>query len=209
VTHAEPTVRRQPPASDTGFAFAREQGPRIAPLDLVERTERQRQLLDLVGGDTAANIFTTLVRNPALLDAFLPFCLHLLRCRELSKRHRELIILRTAWLCGTYYEWAHHVEFARRAGLTDAEITSLDGPISEGWAADDHALLVAVDELHANHAVTESTWLRLTMFLDAEQLITVPMLVGEYTMLAGMLNTLRVAPDVSIARDPSTDWPRR
>jgi alkylhydroperoxidase family enzyme len=167
---------------------------RIAPVAAEDRTSQQRRLLEPVRGADAANVFATLVAHPKLLEAWLPFCLYLLRCPDFSARRREMVILRTAWLCGARYEWAHHVGFAREGGLSEDEIFALSGESSD-WTAEECTLLDAVDELHAYHTLTDETWNRLARFLSADQLITLPMLVGQYTMLAGTLNALRVAID--------------
>ncbi len=43
--------------------------------------------------------------------------------------------MRTAFLIGAEYEWAHHVEYARAAGLTDEEIARIAaGPDAAGWS---------------------------------------------------------------------------
>jgi alkylhydroperoxidase family enzyme len=172
---------------------------RIAPVAAADRSPQQRRLLEPVRGDDAANVFATLVAHPKLFEAWLPFCLHLLRCREFTARQREMVILRTAWLCGTHYEWAHHVGFALGSGLTEDEIQALSGNRAIDWTSEERALLEAVDELHAHHTLTGATWKRLTAFLDVEKLIVLPMLVGQYTMLAGTLNALGVAIDDDVA----------
>jgi 4-carboxymuconolactone decarboxylase len=169
--------------------------PRIAPVLPADRSLEQRRLLEPVGGDRAANVFATLIANPTLFQAWLPFCLHLLRCPEFSARQREIIILRTAWLCGTHYEWAHHVGFALASRLSEDEITALATGPGANWTAEENCLLDAVDELHATYTLTDATWNRLAAFLDPRQLIALPMLVGQYTMLAATLNSLRVAVD--------------
>jgi 4-carboxymuconolactone decarboxylase len=169
-------------------------GGRIPPVAPEDRTPQQRRLLEPVQGADAANVFATLVAHPKLFEAWLPFCLYLLRCPDFSARHREMVILRTAWLCGANYEWAHHVGFAREAGLSEDEICALSGEGSD-WTAEECTLLDAVDELHAYHTLSDETWNRLARFLSADQLITLPMLVGQYTMLAGTLNALHVAID--------------
>jgi 4-carboxymuconolactone decarboxylase len=167
---------------------------RVNPVTPADRSPQQREVLQQVGAQSAANVFATLVANPKLFESWLPFCLYLLRCPEFSARHREMVILRTAWLSGTHYEWAHHVGFALEAGLSEHEIRALSGE-SFDWTAEECTLLDAVDELHAYHTLTDEIWNRLARFLSTDQLVTLPMLVGQYTMLAGTLNALRVAID--------------
>jgi 4-carboxymuconolactone decarboxylase len=174
-------------------------GVRVAPVAAADRSPQQRRSLAPVHGDNAANVFATLAAHPKLFEAWLPFCLYLLRCPDFSARHREMVILRTAWLCGAHYEWVHHVNFALGSGLTEDEIRSLSDTGSDDWTAAERGLIDAVDELHAHHTLTDRTWNRLAEFLTTEQLIVLPMLVGQYTMLAGTLNTLGVAIDDDVA----------
>jgi alkylhydroperoxidase family enzyme len=121
-----------------------------------------------------------------------------------------MVILRTAWLCGAHYEWAHHVGFARESGLSEDEIPALSDNIGVDWTAEERALLDAVDELCAHHTLSDATWNRLAAFLDTEQLIALPMLVGQYSLLAGTLNALGVAIDDDVATSQaSLGWSQR
>jgi 4-carboxymuconolactone decarboxylase len=192
-----------PPVSDAASV-------RIVAVAPADRSPTQRRVLEPVGGDGAANVFATLVAHPKLLEAWLPFCRYLLRCPEFSARRREMVILRTAWLCGAHYEWAHHVGFARESGLSEDEIPALSDNIGVDWTAEERALLDAVDELCAHHTLSDATWNRLAAFLDTEQLIALPMLVGQYSLLAGTLNALGVAIDDDVATSQaSLGWSQR
>jgi 4-carboxymuconolactone decarboxylase len=202
--------RRQTRRRDTAATGAAASRVRIAPVPPADRSPWQQRLLGPVRGDDAANLFATLVAHPPLFEAWLPFCLHLLRCPEFSARSREMVILRTAWLCGTGYEWAHHVGFALKSGLSEDEIRALSGGRTAGWTGEEHALLDAVDELHARHTLSDATWEGLAAFLGTEQLIVLPMLVGHYTMLAGTLSALGIAIDDSVpAAHRSLGWSGR
>src|SRR6266849_2747132 len=123
---------------------------RVAPVSSADRSPEQRRLLGSVGGDDAANLFATLVAHPKLFELWLPFCLHLLRCPDLTARRRDMVVLRTAWLCGAHYEWAQHVRFALGSGLSEDEVRALSGSLPGDWTGEERALLEAVDELHAH-----------------------------------------------------------
>ncbi|HEY8527753.1 MAG TPA: carboxymuconolactone decarboxylase family protein [Acidimicrobiales bacterium] len=171
----------------------RPSGPRIPPLPEGERDARARELLAgvAVTGPTT-NIFTTLVRHPGLFRHWLPFGGKLL-AGKLPVRDRELLILRTSWLCQSEYEWGQHAPLGRRAGLSDDDLARIvAGPDAPGWAPADAALLRAADELHADACITDATWAALAERYDEAQLIEVPMLVGHYHMVAFALNSLGV-----------------
>jgi 4-carboxymuconolactone decarboxylase len=136
------------------------------------------------------NALAVLMRYPALAKAFLTFNRHLLFNSSLSDRIRELLILRIAWLRRAEYEWAQHVLLAQRAGLSKEEIEAVKkGQGSAVWAPFDAALLAAVDELHADALVTDTTWDALAAGLDQHQLMDLVFTVGAYDLLAMAFNT--------------------
>jgi 4-carboxymuconolactone decarboxylase len=169
--------------------------PRLTPLTSDEVTDEQRELLaSVVTSDGwAMNIFATLVRHPGLFRRWMPFGGKLL-AGKLPARDRELLILRTGWLCRAEYEWGQHVVIARGAGVTDDEIEQVkQGADAPGWTDPfDVTLLRAAEELHANNTLSDETWKALSARYDERQLVEVPMLVGQYHMVAYTLNTLGV-----------------
>ncbi len=183
----------------------RPDAPRLAPLAPDERTEAQRELLarvDVGGPLGEANIFTTLVRAPDVFRRWMAFGGALLR-GALPARDRELLILRTAINCEAPYEWGQHVRIGRLAGLTDEEIARVaEGPAAPGWDADDALLLGVADELHATSRLSDARYDALAARYDEVQLIEVPMLVGQYHLVAMTLNALRVANDDGLAPMP-------
>jgi 4-carboxymuconolactone decarboxylase len=175
--------------------------PRIAPLAPDALDDRARELLGGAAAPnaTARNIFTTLVRHPGLFRHWLPFGGKLL-AGKIPPRDRELLILRTAWRCGSEYEWGQHVSIAEAAGLSAEEIARVrDGAAAPGWDPFDSALLGAVDELHDNARIGDITWEALAARYDERQMIEVPMLVGHYHMLAFALNSLGVPLEPGVA----------
>ena len=142
-------------------------------------------------------VFTTLGRHRRLFRRWLPFSAGLLR-GDLARGERELVILRTAWRCGSWYEWAQHVALAQRAGVGAAEIERVvEGPAAAGWGRRQRLLLVATDELHDRRVVTDRTWRALAAELTERQLVELCFLVGHYEMLAMALNSLGVEPEPS------------
>jgi len=171
-------------------------GPRISPLPPSERDERTAELvasLRPTGGDDDMNLFATLARHPRLLKRWSAFGGVLLFGGTLSDRDRELLILRTAANTGADYEWGHHQVLAELAGLSPEEVARvLSGPDAEGWSSHDVALLRAADELHRSAVISDDTWAALTSTFDEQQLIEVPMVVGQYHLVAFTLRSLGV-----------------
>jgi alkylhydroperoxidase family enzyme len=163
--------------------------PRIEPLP----EDQQTQDLGSLG---RLNIFATLVRHPELFNAWMPFGTFLLTAGTLSARDRELLILRTALNCSSPYEWGQHVRMSLASGIDRESIDRVaDGPDAPGWSASESRLLRAADELHDAARIGDETWAALAESYDEKQLIEIPMLVGQYHMVAFTLNSLGVEQD--------------
>jgi alkylhydroperoxidase family enzyme len=177
------------PAKPPG-AFPAE--PRLTPLEPAQRTEEQRELLVGIWGDDVPNLFSTVARHPALYRSWFPFCIQLLTQSVFSPRERELLIIRTASLCGSAYELEHHRSLGAEVGLSDRDLAALTGEGSQDWTPREQLLVTAAGELHAQYMIGDATWRGLSALLTTEQLVELPMLVGHYIMLAGTLRSLGV-----------------
>ena len=99
------------------------------------RDPKTAELLDGLSAfnGTELNIFATLAHHPRLLKRWSAFGGVLLYGGALPARERELLILRTGYLCRAPYEWGQHVTIGLAAGLTDEEIARVaDGPDAAG-----------------------------------------------------------------------------
>ena len=168
---------------------------RLPPVDPQDCEPGVQKLLGLVPKDASGQplrVFSTLAHHGPLLSAWLPFGGALLTSGLLSHRTRELVVLRTAYLCGTDYEWGHHVPLGQLAGLSEKEIEQVVAGPSGEWGDLDRALLTAVDELHADAAISDATWTQLSAELGAAELVELVMLVGQYHLVAFVLNSAGV-----------------
>jgi 4-carboxymuconolactone decarboxylase len=183
--------------------------PRIAPLAEQAWSPEQRELLAAVTrGKPAANAFATLVRHPKLFRRWAPFGGHLLYTSSLAPRERELLILRTAWRTRSAYEWGQHVEIAKRAGMSEAEIERVaEGADAAGWTAEEAALLRAVDELCDEACLSDESWQALCRRLTETQMMDLVFTVGAYAMLAMALNSFGVPPDAGLKDLPHPRTP--
>ena len=155
---------------------------------------------DQDGGARGANGFGVLFHYPALAKAFLTFNQHVAIASSLSKRQRELVILRISWLRRSEYEFVQHVVVGRNAGLSDAELQRVQqGPDAAGWDAFDADLVRAADELHQDARIADATWSRLSTQLKREQLMDLVFLVGCYDVLAMVFKTFGVQLEQGVA----------
>lgn len=169
--------------------------PRLPPVDPQQCDPKLQRLLDVVPKDAAGEplrVFSTLAHHGPLLSAWLPFGAALLTAGLLPARTRELIVLRTAFVCGADYEWGHHVPLGLDAGLTEQEVEQVTAGPSSAWPELDRAVLTAVDELHRDAVVSDATWARLSEELGSAELVELVMLVGQYHMVGFVLNSAGV-----------------
>jgi len=168
--------------------------PRIAPLPPSEWSNATQELLSrLKRNGQVFNIFGTLARHPDLLRRWLVFANHVLAKSTLPARERELAILRMGWLCRAEYEWGHHVEIGKQAGLSEDEIKRVgQGPDAPGWNSFESSLLRAVDELHADSFISDSTWKALSERYDSQQLLDLIFTAGQYKLVSMALNSVGV-----------------
>jgi alkylhydroperoxidase family enzyme len=173
--------------------------PRIAPLGADEIGEDVRAVVAEVVRSvsrtppkTISAYVAIMVRHIELYRRHMALALQLFS-GALTPRYRELAILRLAWLCQAPFEWGEHVDVGKRiAGLTAADVERVtQGSRVPGWKEDDRAILSAVEELMEDAMISDETWATLERYLDAKQLLELPILIGQYQSVAYLQNSIR------------------
>jgi alkylhydroperoxidase family enzyme len=141
------------------------------------------------------NLFRVLMHHPKLARRWTVFAGHILQKQTLGVRERELLILRIGWLNQAEYEWAQHVEIAKRGGVTDAEIEQVQVGPRGHWNAHEAALLQAADDLFHNSVVSEDTWAALAAKYSTEQMMDLVFTIGQYNLVSWALNSFGVPLD--------------
>jgi alkylhydroperoxidase family enzyme len=181
--------------------------PRITPAPATGNRPDIQELLEAaeqaVGG--AVNVNRTIARHPGLFRRFAGFTGKLLHAGTLPPRDRELMIMRTAWLCGSTYEWGQHHRISLGVGLRADELDHVPDIDHESWNAHDRTLLRAVDELVHAKQISKATWDLLAVTYDERQLIELLMVIGAYVMIAGFLNSVEVEPEPGVVGFPVTE----
>lgn len=151
------------------------------------------------GRPKGLNVLGAFAHHPELARAFFTFNGHLLSATSLSPRQRELLILRTAVLRQSEYEWAQHVVIAGDVGISRSEIAAItEGPDASTWSEVDAALLRCADELVADGVIGDATWATLSAELSTEQLLDAIFTVGAYETLGWMLRSFGVELDADV-----------
>jgi 4-carboxymuconolactone decarboxylase len=177
--------------------------PRFAPLSDAEMTPEQDEALKDFRPGPVLNIFRTLARAPKALTRFNAWGGYVLsRRNDLPAREREIVILRTGYLCKSGYEFTQHTRIGLQAGLTEAEIANIKAGADAGWSAADAALIQATDELHSDQFIGEATWAALGQHFTDKQRMDVVFTTGQYTQVSMILNTFGVQLDAGQTLDP-------
>jgi AhpD family alkylhydroperoxidase len=176
--------------------------PLIDPVQNPDPHQQQLLAKSLPGPDgQPLNIFRTLVRLPELMRRTNALGGYFFVAGQLPLRVRELVILRTAGRAKCAYEASQHRWLGAEAGLTAEETNAaLDPSIPHGWSDAESRLLDFVDELLASDVVSPDSWNLLESDFSETERLELLVLVGYYRMLAGVLNTLGVEVDSSVAK---------
>ena len=130
--------------------------------------------------------------HPTLLPPYMQWATAVARQGVLAPRDNALLALRTAWRCGSEFEWGVHVAHGQ---LTPDEVERVAAGPGPGWSARDAALLSAADELHDRSEVSAATWDALAVMFPVEAMLEIVFVVGHYTMLSMVANSAGVQPE--------------
>lgn len=172
---------------------------RIAPLPKDQWTDAAREVFSFWGEPNAweegskTSILPVMGNHPELGKVYNIWGKQLLMGNTLSTRHLELLILRIGWTVKSAYEWHHHVGYALNAGITIEEIAAIRSyPEGNDWAADDAAVLDCVDELLAQHQVSDALWARIETQFNTQQRMDLVFTIGHYVMTSWALSAFGV-----------------
>jgi alkylhydroperoxidase family enzyme len=186
--------------------------PRITPLPESEWTDVHRQLVArfVRDGSKPDNALRTLLRVPELVEAVMPYTTYLSNETSISPRHRELLIMRVAWLAGNEALWASRAPRARVYGLDDTAIRRIaEGPDASGWERFDATLLRLADQQFRNSSVTHATWKALSERYDLFNTVDAVETVNHFITLSIFYNSLGIQPDAETKDRLPADVPYR
>ena len=176
--------------------------PRLLPMDRRQLPTIPRIVLKRMtrrANVSAPNLFLTLIRNRNFFRQWAFFASRLMPNGLLDRQDTELVILRTAWLSRSKYEWYQHVLISLDCGLLPVEIEKVaQWPQAGGFTGHRAELLNAVDEIHELGAISDATWSRLSNHYEDTKMIELCMLIGHYRMLANVINTLGISVEDSL-----------
>lgn len=143
-------------------------------------------------GAPLLNLYRILANNPGMLDAWLAFAYAIRANCTTPRALRELMILRTAQLHESQYEWEQHVRMALNAGVPLAQITQLHrwrlAPI---YSYRERAALMLTEAIIEND-VTDEVYRQVAHAFDVRELIELVMTASFYCMVPRVLDAIAV-----------------
>lgn len=189
-----------------GRTVASNSEPRIPPVKRSEWTDEVRDVFAVLEGADGwekgprYEFISILAQHPALTRPFLSYNKHIMWNSSVPHRERELVTLYIAWTCKSNYEWLSHVRESRQTGFTDEEIEAVKlGAASPMWSGLDLLLLRTVDQMRDAYTVDDETWAALSGHFDTKQIMDLIFTIGNYIMLAAVLNAMRIQPELGEA----------
>jgi 4-carboxymuconolactone decarboxylase len=178
-----------------GMAVSSRAQDRMPPIPPERLTDAQKKAIDEFKVARSADIsgpFVPLLRSPEVMSRARAMGDYLRFKSSLPPRLSEFVILLTARRWTQQYEWNAHQPLALKGGLKHAIVDAIaDGRRPDQMAGDEEAVYTLVDELHRNQSVTDATYAHAIAAVGEQGVIDAVAIVGQYTMLAMVLNTAR------------------
>jgi alkylhydroperoxidase family enzyme len=144
------------------------------------------------------NLYRALGNHPALTAAWTEFANAIRHDSRTPRALRELMILRTAQIAHSEYEWAHHLRMARKADVSEAKIAALAGwRGSKAFDPRERAALALTEAVMACNVSDEVHAEVKRHFSDAE-FVELSLTAGFYAMVSRMLDAMRVEMDPDV-----------
>ncbi|SHN60691.1 Carboxymuconolactone decarboxylase family protein [Geodermatophilus obscurus] len=143
-------------------------------------------------GAKQVNLYRALAHTPELLTAWIDGAWTLRERCQTPRTLREIMILRTAVVMRSDYEWHQHVAMARNAGVPREKVDAVVAwQTSELYQPDERAALMLTDAMLTGH-VPDAVHDELGRhFTDAER-VELILTAGFYAMVPRVLDACRV-----------------
>ncbi len=163
----------------------------MSAIPLAELPEDIAAQVDELGAKQV-NLYRCLAHAPDLLRAWINFAWALRGNSATSRQLRELMILRTATLHHSPYEWHQHRRMAAEAGVTDNQIAELEmWRTSKVFGPETRAALAFTDAIVSGN-VPEHVNDELEAHFDLAQRVELTVTAAFYSMVPRVLYALGV-----------------
>ena len=179
----------------------------MARVPFVNRDElvaSDREVFDRIAasrGSPPGYIWRALLNAPNLADKVLGIADELRHGVTLERRYRELAVMMVGLVTQCRYEFEHHWNAARKAGVTAEQLASLATfETASVFDERERAVLRFAKEATELGPVGDATWSRLCEFFDRRQALEIVLTVAWYNTVVRILLPLDVEMEPNFRR---------
>ncbi|MGA2355450.1 MAG: carboxymuconolactone decarboxylase family protein [Terriglobales bacterium] len=150
---------------------------RISLIEPAQASPEVREIYDSKFKGKPGNIQKALAHRPAMLANFLPFYASV--GRSLDRKLYEAVYLRVSLINGCHYCSQHHIQGAKRVGITPDQMKALkEGNYSSFSGPEQVGLQYAEKLTRTPEAASDADFTALKQHLSDEQIVDLHMLIG-------------------------------
>jgi 4-carboxymuconolactone decarboxylase len=144
-------------------------------------------------GRPVAHLYRMLANQPPALEAFLGMSRYVRSASSLDPGLRELVIVATAHRFGQRYELVHHLEAARKAGVSDAKLAALEpGGDLDALSPQERCAVEYARQSAQSRTCDAETFSRLQEYFGPEGLIDLVVTSAWYHLCAVILDSTEI-----------------
>jgi uncharacterized peroxidase-related enzyme len=152
----------------------------MARISLIEPAQASAEVKEIYDGKLKGkpgNIQKALAHRPAMFGNFLEFYSSV--GRSLDRNLYEAIYLRISLINGCNYCTQHHIQGAKRVGLTAEQMKALKGGDYSGFGASEQSALRYAEKLTRKpDSASDADFVELKKHFSDEQIVDLHMLIG-------------------------------
>jgi alkylhydroperoxidase family enzyme len=172
-------------------------GGRVQRVPMAEFEPGLKKRLDELWG-RPINLYRALGNQPGLAAAWTEFANAVRHQSRTPRALREIMILRTAQIAHSEYEWAQHLDMARKAGVREAQIAALaDWRASKEFDPRERAALALTEGVMAGR-VSDALHAEAARHFSHAEYVELSMTAAFYAMVSRMIDALGVELDADI-----------
>jgi alkylhydroperoxidase family enzyme len=163
--------------------YADTERPDIAPLAARIKAERGGKIL---------NLYRMLLQSPPVAEGWLTFLTAIRQKSGLAARVRELVIMRVAVLNAAEYEFQAHLPFAKKEGVSDAQVAGLRTGDTALFDERERAALAYTEAMTRSIRVPEDVFAAVRRSFDDREIVELTATIGAYNLVSRFLEALQI-----------------
>ena len=164
------------------ISYADQSNPEIAPL--IGRIKKER--------GKVLNLYAMLLHSPPVAEGWLKFFTAIRQQGSLSGRLRELVIMHIAVINKAEYEFAQHVPFALKEGITQAQLDALREGRLDAFEDLERSVLAYADSMTREVHVPDAVFDAVRPHFNEQELVELTATIAGYNLVSRFLEALEI-----------------